>query len=254
MLVPREHGAWGELLFPLAAALLIGPRPLAAVPWVVAAVMGFLLHEGLVVLLGLRGPRARRQHRADAIRSVAIFGIAGAASAGYAIWRLREDEWSAVAFAALWSALALLLTWRGRERSLGGELIVAAALAALSVPVMIAAAQPMRNAIAIWGVWTTSFAVVTPVVHVIVGRTTRRPIRAALVTALTLAIVPLAAAIVTWRRQAVSVYVPVAIAPSAVCAAVLLAAPVTARALRRIGWTFVIVHAVTCAILVYAFR
>lgn len=58
---PKEHGAYGQAAFPLLAAFgVAGPSP-AGVLLAVAVAAGFLAHEPAVILLGRRGPRARRE-------------------------------------------------------------------------------------------------------------------------------------------------------------------------------------------------
>ena len=50
MLLPREHGAYGQLLFPRLSALLIGRPAPGAYLLGAAAVAAFLAHESLLVL------------------------------------------------------------------------------------------------------------------------------------------------------------------------------------------------------------
>jgi len=54
-MIPREHGAYGQLLFPLATALLIARPTAAALAIAGVAVTVFLLHEWLLVMIGGRG-------------------------------------------------------------------------------------------------------------------------------------------------------------------------------------------------------
>ncbi len=64
LLIPREHGTWGELLFPLCTALAVGHVSPHAVGAAAAALGGYLSCEGLQTLAGWRGPRARREVQA----------------------------------------------------------------------------------------------------------------------------------------------------------------------------------------------
>jgi len=54
MMVPKEHGAYGQLLFPLATALLIARPTAAALAIAGVAVVVFLIHERLIVMIGGR--------------------------------------------------------------------------------------------------------------------------------------------------------------------------------------------------------
>src|SRR3990172_9353096 len=51
-LVPREHGAYGQLAMPLLTALAIGRPGLASVTLSASVVLAFVAHESLLVVLG----------------------------------------------------------------------------------------------------------------------------------------------------------------------------------------------------------
>ena len=65
-MAPKEHGAYGQLGFPLLSAMLLGKPTLASVLLVVGSVIAFFAHEPLVLLLGQRGKKALRE---DAVRA-----------------------------------------------------------------------------------------------------------------------------------------------------------------------------------------
>jgi hypothetical protein len=54
-LLPREHGAYAEVLFPLGTASCLGRPSVSSLALSVAVVAAFLAHEPLLVLLGARG-------------------------------------------------------------------------------------------------------------------------------------------------------------------------------------------------------
>ncbi|MFW5947417.1 MAG: YwiC-like family protein, partial [Gemmatimonadota bacterium] len=56
-LMPREHGAYAQLGFPLVTGLVYSGGQPGAVAFAVAAVAFFLLHEPLAVRSGARGAR-----------------------------------------------------------------------------------------------------------------------------------------------------------------------------------------------------
>ena len=109
ILWPREHGTYGELLFPLMSALLLARPGRAAWGLSLLAVGGFLAHEGFSVLAGARGLRAKRDAHAVAWRSVAIFG--GAALLG-AAWTYGSTRSALAAFAALLVAGIGVSAWQ----------------------------------------------------------------------------------------------------------------------------------------------
>ena len=60
-LLPREHGAYGQLSLPLVTALSVAGPSIAGLLVAVSAVAAFVAHEPASVLLGLRGARVRQE-------------------------------------------------------------------------------------------------------------------------------------------------------------------------------------------------
>src|SRR5688572_14716336 len=69
--LPKEHGAYGQLSFPIATALLASGGSSAAGLLALATMAGFLAHEPAAIILGLRGVRAKREDGAKARRWMA---------------------------------------------------------------------------------------------------------------------------------------------------------------------------------------
>src|SRR5262245_24110922 len=124
-LLPKEHGAYGQLAFPLVAAFAVaGPSP-AGVLLGVAAVAGFLAHEPGAVMLGQRGPRARRELSSVAVRWLLVCAAVGSVAAvSSAILIPANARWSLMvpAVAALFLGAA---TIAGRGKSWDGEVAAA---------------------------------------------------------------------------------------------------------------------------------
>ncbi|MDP1572117.1 MAG: YwiC-like family protein [Vicinamibacterales bacterium] len=254
LLLPQEHGTYGEILFPLIAALAIGSPGAGAWGIAVASLGGFLAHEGFVVLLGRRGGRARREQARAAWRSLLGFGGIGLAGVWLAASGLGAEAWPWLALAAALSGLAILVAWSGRERTLGGEMLAAIALSAWCVPTALAAGCPLRLALTLWAAWSLVFMVATCAVHVVIARSTRRPHLEPLAAGWLLAVgAPVAAALLEWSG-AVPSGTTVVLLPSCVAAAVVLTAPVTAHRLRDIGWSFIAVSTVTLALMLGLLR
>jgi hypothetical protein len=224
--------------------------------WAVAgmALGGYLAHEGFVVLLGRRGARARREHARPAWRSVVIFGAAAAGGAAVAMTRLEAGAWTGLALAVALSALALSLTWLGRERTIGGELFAAVALSAWSVPTALAAGVSWRVALTIWGVWSVAFAVATCAVQVVIARSTRRSHARALTGGLALSILAPAAAVLLARWGTAPAGTALTLLPSSLAALAVMAVPIPARRLRDIGWSFIAVSVATLGLMVGLLR
>ena len=58
-LLPKEHGAYAELAFPLITGLALAVPSLSALALGGAAVLLFLLNEPVAILLGARGKRLK---------------------------------------------------------------------------------------------------------------------------------------------------------------------------------------------------
>lgn len=134
-----------------------------------AAIAGFLAHEGFVVLLGSRGSRARRESNTSAWRSVGAFGALAIIGVVLAWPALTPDVERGFALAAMLSGAALAAAWLGWEHSLGGELLAALALTSWCVPVALAGAVPVKTAMTVWMIWIAVYAVATVVVHSIIA-------------------------------------------------------------------------------------
>jgi hypothetical protein len=252
-LLPREHGAWGQLAFPLATGLALGRPGPAALLLASAAVLAFLAHEPLLVVLGQRGRRARDAAGAVALRRLGLLG-AGALAAGAAGLVLAPGaRLAAILPAAL--ALAVLVLARARlERTVGGELLVAAALAAWTAPVALAAGASPRAAWTSAAVWVAALSAATLAVQAIVlrsrtkGEVDRRPLAAMA----SLAMVGCAVWIAShgWLPWAAAV----ALLPVVLAALALTALPVRPRRLAAAGWALVGASAGTLLVLVLGLR
>ena len=251
LLWPQEHGTYGEIAFPLMAALMIGNPSWMASGVAVMALGGYLAHEGLVVLLGRRGGRARCERARPAWRSVVFFGgIAGMGAMFAAAGGLPADAWQGLGLAGGLSGFAIAATWLGRERTLGGEALAAVALAAWSAPTALAAGVRWDVALTIWTVWSVAFVVATCAVHVVIARSTRRARSWALAGGVTLSMAGPAAALLLARSATVPRSAVLILLPSCLAALVVLAAPVSARRLRDIGWSLMVIYVVTLGLMV----
>lgn len=253
VLLPREHGAWSQLLLPLACALALGRPGVAASLLALAAVLAFVAHEPVLVLLGLRGARVRDEHGASARRSLAALG-AGAAAAGLAGLLLapRPARLGAVVPLALGAGVAWLVARRA-EKTVAGEIVVAAALAAAAGVVALAGDATFQAALTATVAWTLLSAAATFAVHVILARARSKgardpgPVHAALAAGLGAVAFALAAAGLPWA-------LPVAVAPATLLSVVVSLAPPSPRRLRQLGWTLVLASIWALVVLVVALR
>lgn len=252
-LLPREHGAWGQLALPLAAGLALGRPGAAALLLSLAIVLAFLAHEPLLVVAGQRGRRTRDALGARAARRLALLG-AGAAAAGGAGLALAPAARLALAPAALLGAVVLALALARHEKTTAGEILVAGALAACAAPVALAAGAPARWAWSAAFTWAVAFAAATLPVRAILlrartkGEVDRRPAAAAGVAALVaLAVAGAARGLVPWAAA-------LATLPVTLAALALTAAPVRPQRLTAVGWSIVAASVAGLLVLVLGLR
>jgi hypothetical protein len=254
VLIPREHGAYGQLAFPLATALAIGRPTPGAIALAVAGVAAFLGHESLLVVLGQRGSRAAREQHPEARRTLLFFGALGVIAGVSAVVLLNAfARWALVLPAVLTLQLAVAVS-SGTERSYPGELLAAATLSSLSVPVALGAGVTVRTAFTVFVVFAVVFFMATTAVHTIIGRVDvrARTLRRAVSGALTLLAV--GALVLLVRVGFVQSIAPLAALPVTFVALALVTRPPLPRQLRTVGWTLVVATAATSILLIVALR
>lgn len=256
LLVPREHGAYGQMAVPLVTALAIAGVAPPAVLTTVAVVMGFLAHEPLLVLVGLRGDRARREAGAAARRWLAVAATLAAGAGVLALWMTPPGSRWAFALPLAPAAALTAAVVGGREKSGWAEACVSLAFSLAAVPVCMAAGAPVTTGFSVAVPFAVVFVAATLAVRaVILGvraggdpRASRITRTGALIVALagTCALAAAAAAgVLTWAPFAGTL-------PGAVIASGLALVPPPARRLRAVGWTLVATSMTTAAVLIVA--
>jgi hypothetical protein len=237
-LLPREHGAYGQLAVPLATGLVLGHGHVPAVFCSAAAVSAFLGHEPLLVALGHRGPKAKREHSTDARRmllmTIALAGLFGAA--GFATAPIIALIAGLPAF--LLGAIVLVLVLRHRERTLFGEALVGITLSSVLLPVALAGGAEPSRAFGAFAVFAAGFALVTASVRGVIARSKRNGSPTLAWAAGAAAPIALAAAWLA-TRGGVRVGVALGLLPFAAFAVVMAFSRVGPRMLTRLGWSLV---------------
>lgn len=253
-MVPREHGAYGQLLFPLLTAMAMGRPSFAALAVGAGAVAAFVAHEPLLVLLGRRGARARRAQRHEARWWLLVCGAAALFLGATAVALLPAASRWTVSVPLTLTAVAAVWIARGKERSTSGEILVAAALASVSFPVAVASAVSTMGALTCALVFTAAFTAATVSVRAVIraAHGTGGPVeRVAALGTVVLLLTGVAALALS------GVILPAGLwAASPVCAVALvlaLAIP-PPRYLRQIGWMLVGASPLTGVILTAAVR
>jgi hypothetical protein len=256
--LPKEHGAYGQVTFPLVAAFGVAGLSIAGVLLAVAVVAGFLAHEPAAIALGQRGPRARRDFdragRAWLVFCLVVL-IAAGLSAGIQLDPIVR--WS-LAVPVIPAAVLIVAMLKGREKSWLGEAAVALAFAGVAVPVTIAAGASPSIGWAVAIPFAVLFTTTTLAVRVVILRvrgggdphataTTRRAtVAVAIVSILTAWLLAMAG----WLPRSVVI----TCAPGVVTALLVAARPPAATQLRSLGWTLVAVSILTTVIVIVALR
>lgn len=256
-MLPKEHGAYAQLAFPILTALAIGGVSAPAMLTAVAATAAFLGHEAVVVLTGRRGPRARRDAGTRAVLWLVVAATL-ATMAGMAAVALS-------AAGTRWSFLvplsgAVVVAWlfaTHQEKSAAGEVMVALMLSSVALPICVSAGTPRPAGVTVTAAFAALFVVATLAVRVVVLRTRAggnpRAVRATR-AGLGLACVVSSVVFVALRQWAVPWMALGAAVPGVVAALAIASRPPAATDLRRLGWTLMLASAVTAATLVFALR
>jgi len=251
---PREHGAYGQLLFPIATALAVGRPGLGALALAAAAVCAFMAHEPLLVILGQRGPRAAREQGARAWRWFSAFAALAVAFAIAALVALPSVARVALGAPVAIGLLVGAIIFSRREHTVGGEVVTAAALAALASPLALGSRATPIAARTIALVFVAAFVSATLCVHGVILRTRTPPATGARVTGATAATLAVAALAVLAQVHVVAASASWAALPMCAGGVALVTAPPSTRQLRTVGWTLVATTALTSLVLVVALR
>ena len=135
-----------------------------------------------------------------------------------------------------------------REKTLGGELLAAAALSSAALPVAIAAGLPIGFAAAIVGAWVASFGVGTAAARGIALRLKDAGRSLRIAGASTLVVGIACAAIAT--TGVAPLRAALAPVPTLLLAIVLVVRPVPVSKIRKVGWAMIAASVVTLGLLV----
>jgi YwiC-like protein len=251
-LAPREHGAYGQLGFPLLTALGVASPRLPGALFAASAVALFLAHEPALVAFGRRGQRAREEDGGRARRMLVATLAAGAALGAAALWLSPAPARLGAAVAAALGGLLTLAVALRIEKTLPGELLAAAAMTSAGLPVAVAGGVPWSLAVSIWGAWLFAFAAaVFPVRSVIVEHKQRQesPALRMAGTLLAVASAALLAAAGELPRNLVLADLPLFLASMSIALR-----PPSVKQMTRAGWTLMVAGAVTAALMIAAAR
>jgi hypothetical protein len=251
---PKEHGVYGQLIFPLVTSLLVAGVTAPALLTALAAGAAFMSHEPALVLLGRRGARAARETGQQALVWWSVSIAAAVLAAGLALWLAPHAERWAFAYPVLPAVVLATMFATNREKGSIGELAVAAACSSLAIPICrlagATAAVSFAVALAFLAVFLTSTLAVRVVILKVRGGGNIAAVRAtqgaffvvvgAMLIGLTMAAV----------RGALPWAPLLAVVPSWLVTTSVAVHPPPPTCLKQIGWTLMATSLAATLILV----
>jgi hypothetical protein len=242
-LLPREHGAYGQLAFPVVSSLALAGVSPSSVLIAGAVVALFVAHEPLLVLLGRRGTLARRKQGRTAIVWLAAAGALGLVLglASFALAPANAKWWFGLPLAA-GTVLAAVIA-ADQEKTSGGEVCAALTFSFVAAPMCVAGGADSTIALSVAVVFAATFVTSTLAVRGIIldvrAGGDPRAARTARLAAVMLACVAIAglllaavSAILPWVALAAAV-------PGLLTATWLALRPPQSSRLRDVGWVII---------------
>jgi len=244
-MIPREHGAYAELLFPIVTVFLGGSPTTSTWLLAVGAIACFLANEPLLVLVGQRGNRTKREESDRAKRALLLFSLVaiGAGVAGLLLATTAVQY--AVSVPLLLGVGLVMLAIQGLERSMLGEGLAAATLSSIAIPLGLSASLGLRATLAVALIWLVTSLLGTAEVRLTIARTkaktdeefARVRFKRALLVLVCLAII--AVGVIAPYGSRVGLWILAAAVPVALVVLAMAALRPTARRLRLMGWSLV---------------
>jgi len=244
-MVPREHGAYAELLFPIVSVLLGGAPTTSTWLLAIGAVGAFLANEPLLVLFGQRGTRMQREESDRAKRALLVFSLValGAGIAGLVLAPTQVQY--TIVVPLLLGVTLVMLAIQGLERSMFGEGLAAATLSSIAIPLGLSAGLGRTVTLSVAILWLTTSLLGTAAVRLTVARTKAKTDedlrrvafkRGILILVSSLAII-VGVVGLSGSRDGLSILA--AAMPVALVVLAVAALRPTARRLRLMGWSLV---------------
>jgi hypothetical protein len=253
-LIPREHGAYGQLGMALATALAIGRPGFASLALAVASVLAFVGHESLLVLLGQRGRRVKDEEGPRARRMLAVLGGLAAVIGLAGLWLAPPEARMGLVPPLILLGVVAALVVKKLEKTAAGEMAVGAALSSTGLAVALAGGAPRAAAMASCFTWTMSFAMATMSVQAVLqrarskGREDRGGRKAIAIGGL------LAFTFAASLAAGFPLAAPAALLPTAALSIAICLARPSPKKLREMGWAMVGSSVFTLVVLVAVLR
>lgn len=241
-LKPKEHGAYAILVIPILSSIAVAGVGLVGVAVAIASLAGFFAHEPLLVALGHRGPRAKRNSPAAKRRAQGLLMIAVVAGT-LAMWMGSQAVRVSLLGCLILAGISFALAIGGRHRSLGGQLFGVLGLSIPCLPILLSGDLSVNRSLTIWAAWLVGFVSTTLAVRGVIAaqKQQSRTIHWGVLSMTTAGV-----AIAVMAR----IYLPLAAVPMIAASWYLMCNPPPARQLKRVGWTLVATTIVTAMIVI----
>ena len=254
-LLPREHGAYAQIIFPLLTALALGDGSAAQFYWAAAALAVFVGHEPLLILAGERGRRSHADLGGHAQKFAGSLFVVALVAGLLGWWHAPQSARLAVTFPLGLAIFLLLLIIYHREKTLPGELLVSLTFSTMLIPVALAGGVALRAALIASAVWGAIFILGTMMVRAVIANAKKAThSRWPVYTSQGLSLAVIAASFIVLLTDALPALVAVAILPAALITFACSFMGVHPRHLRTLGWSLVGSNLFALAALVIALR
>jgi hypothetical protein len=238
-LLPREHGAWGQLAMPLLSGLGVARPTLPAALLAAAAALAFLAHEPWLVAIGHRGARARVADGSRALRTLLGFAAAAAVTGGTALWLAPPTVRLAALVPAALASVVVVMVLLERERTIPGELAVSSALSSAGALVSLASGASPRAAATVFAVWALAFTATVFAVQTVLLQPRSRGAQDPVLLHAVAIVATTAAGGALALSAGLGWTVPLAVLPTAALSLIVCLARFSPARLRLLGWSLV---------------
>jgi YwiC-like protein len=254
-LLPREHGAYAQVIFPLLTALALGNRDAPQFLWTAAAVALFVAHEPLLILAGERGRRSHSELGKHAQKLAGSLSVAALVAGMLGWWHAPEAARLAMILPLGLGLFLLPLIVHHREKTLPGELLASLAFSTMLIPVALAGGVSVRAALIASAVWSIIFLLGTMMVRAVIANVKKAThSRWPVYMSNSLSLAAIVISFIMLLTGALPASVAAAALPAALITFACTLMEVHPRHLRTLGWSLVGSNVIALAALVMGLR
>ena len=254
-LLPREHGAYAQVIFPLLTALALGNRSAPQFLWAAASMALFVAHEPLLILAGERGRRSHAELSEHAQRLATILSLIALGAGALGWWHAPQAARVAVIVPLGLGVFLVPLIINHHEKSLPGELLASLTFSTMLIPIALAGGVGLRPALIASAVWSTIFSLGTFMVRAAIANVKKNaPSRWPVYASTALGLAAILASSMLLLIDVLPVLAAAAILPAALITLGCNLAGVHPRHLRIMGWSLVASNVIALAALTIGLR